>query len=107
MAMEQELANILLPAKKAEAEFNIKKLSYDSQLLEKIYNTKSAALDASYRGITAAVSGGGQQSGSATTATPASTSGGYQSRFGFGSKLAPPQSATPTTKPSWRVVSTP
>ncbi len=57
-ALEMELAQILLPAKKAEAEFNMKKLAYDSQLLEKIYSTKSAALDASYRGITSAVGGG-------------------------------------------------
>lgn len=70
-AEEAELASILLPAKRAEAEFNIKKLAYDSQLLEKIYRTKSAALDQSYRGITSAV-GGSSTSGSPTSAQPES-----------------------------------
>jgi hypothetical protein len=107
-ALEMELAQILLPAKKAEAEFNMKKLAYDSQLLEKIYSTKSAALDASYRGITSAVGGGGNgggSAGSASTSSSTTTTGGpqYQSKFGFGRGLAQPPQA-PAKKPSWQVV---
>lgn len=60
-AEEAELAAILLPAKRAEAEFNIKKLALDSQLIEKIYKTRSAALDESYRGVNQAVTSGGVQ----------------------------------------------
>ena len=102
MAMEQELAAILLPAKKAEADYNMKKLSYDSQLLEKIYQTKSAALDESYRGVTSAVGGSNSNvPGSQSSGTVAAR--GFQSRFGFGSKLKPPaasapQAAQPTTR---------
>jgi len=70
MQMAAELQRILLPAKAAEAEFNIKKFAYDSQLLEKIYRTKSAALDNSYRGVTSAV-GGGQGSGGGGINAPA------------------------------------
>jgi len=100
MALEMELSEILLPAKKAEAEFNIKKLGYDSQLLEKIYQTKSAALDASYRGITSAVTGGG---GGNSSAGRSPSDGPYQSRFGFGSGLSrAPQTAS--VKPTWKVV---
>jgi hypothetical protein len=55
MQMNSELERILFPAKVAEAEYNMKKLSYDSKLLEKIYRTQSAALDNSYRGINSAV----------------------------------------------------
>jgi hypothetical protein len=103
-ALEQELAQILLPAKKAEAEFNMKKLAYDSQLLEKIYSTKSAALDASYRGITSAVGGGSGGGGQGSTVQGSGNSAqGFQSRFGFGSKVSQaPQGARP--KPSWQVV---
>jgi hypothetical protein len=57
LQMEAELERILLPAKVAKAEYDIKKLGYDSQLLEKIYRTQSAALDSSYRGINSAVGG--------------------------------------------------
>jgi hypothetical protein len=99
-ALDMELAQILLPAKKAEADYNMKKLSYDSQLLEKIYQTKSAALDESYRGVTSAVGGSNSNvPGSQSSGTVAA--GGFQSRFGFGSKLTStanaPQSA-PTTR---------
>jgi hypothetical protein len=59
MRMSNELEKILFPAKVAKAEYDIKKLGYDSQLLEKIYRTQSAALDNSYRGINSAVGGGG------------------------------------------------
>ena len=55
MQMNSELERILFPAKVAKAEYDIKKLGYDSQLLEKIYRTQSAALDNSYRGINSAV----------------------------------------------------
>jgi hypothetical protein len=75
-AQEAELAAILLPAKKAEAEFNMKKLAYDSQLLEKIYATKTASLDASYKGLTSAVTGGGSGgSGGSSSGSGGGTSG--------------------------------
>jgi len=63
MALEMELAEILLPTKRAEAEYNLKKFTLDAQLLEKMHKTKSAALDASYRGITSAIGGGGGRQG--------------------------------------------
>jgi hypothetical protein len=59
LQMETELERILLPAKVAKAEYDMKKLGYDSQLLEKIYRTQSAALDNSYRGLSSAIGGGG------------------------------------------------
>lgn len=106
-AQEAELAAILLPAKKAEAEFNMKKLAYDSQLLEKIYATKTASLDASYKGLTSAVTGGGSggsSSGSGTSGTTTQPQKGFQSQFGFGSRFNNPPQAAPTSKPTWRVV---
>ena len=111
-AQEAELAAILLPAKKAEAEFNMKKLAYDSQLLEKIYATKTAALDASYKGLTSAVTGGGSGgSGGSSSGSGGGTSGattqsqkGFQSQFGFGSRFSNPTQSAPTSKPTWRVV---
>jgi hypothetical protein len=54
-----QLEQILLPAKIAKAEYDTKKFAYDSKLLERIYRTQSAALDNSYRGVTSAVGGGG------------------------------------------------
>lgn len=57
-AVDAELSRILLPAKAAEAEYNLKKFTLDAQLLEKFHRTKSASLDATYRGINSAVGGG-------------------------------------------------
>ena len=56
-AVEAELSRILLPAKAAEAQYNIKKFEYDAKLLEKLYNTNSASLDATYRGLNSALDG--------------------------------------------------
>jgi hypothetical protein len=56
-AVEAELSSILLPAKAAEAQYNIKKFEYDAKLLEKLYNTNSASLDAAYRGLNSALDG--------------------------------------------------
>lgn len=106
-AQEAELAAILLPAKKAEAEFNMKKLAYDSQLLEKLYATKTAALDASYKGLTSAVTGGGSGgsgSGSGTSGAGTQPNKGFQSQFGFGSRFSNPTQTAPASKPTWRVV---
>lgn len=96
MAMEQELSRILFPAKAAEAAYNMKKFEYDSKLLEQIYKTKSAALDRSYRGITSAIGGSTGNGGGGGNAGTANQSGGYQSRFGFGSKL--PSQSVPATR---------
>ena len=43
--MESELERILLPEKMAKAEFNIKKLAYDSKLLELTHRAETADLD--------------------------------------------------------------
>lgn len=108
MAQEAELAAILFPAKKAEAEFNMKKLAYDSQLLEKIYATKTAALDASYKGLTSAVTGGGSGGSSsgggtsgATTQAPAQDPTSFNlSGTTYGQKSASqPQSGNQTVSP--------
>jgi len=107
-AQEAELAAILFPAKKAEAEFNMKKLAYDSQLLEKIYATKTAALDASYKGLTSAVTGGGSGGSSsgggtsgATTQAPAQDPTSFNlSGTTYGQKSASqPQSGNQTGAP--------
>jgi len=59
MEMEQELAAILLPAKAAEAEYNIKKLQFQSELLTNFHKANTAALPAAYRGVNQAVTGSG------------------------------------------------
>lgn len=99
-AQEAELASILLPAKRAEAEFNIKKLALDSQLIEKLYKARSAALDGSYRGITSAI--GATPDDSDTTAV-----GRFSpARYGIGaaSRPAPPSTTPLSVKPKWSVV---
>ena len=57
MAMEADLMRILLPAKRAEAEYNIKKLQFQSELLTNFHKANTAALPAAYRGVNQAVSG--------------------------------------------------
>lgn len=59
--MKAELQRILLPQKQAEAEFNLKKLAYDSKLIEESFRARTAVLDAQYR---AATSSGRSGSGS-------------------------------------------
>lgn len=72
-AVDAELSRILLPAKAAEAQYNVKKFQYDAQLLEKLYATKSASLDATYRGINSAVG-----DGSGTTANEGASEDDFQ-----------------------------
>jgi hypothetical protein len=79
MALEQELAQILLPQKRAEAEFNLKKLAYDSELLTSRYKLMNEEIDERRRIIrTGGVSGGGGGvgQGSLGAAAPTSRYGG-------------------------------
>jgi hypothetical protein len=101
MRLGNELERILLPAKVAKAEYEMKKLGYDSQLLEKIYRTQSAALDNSYRGLSSAIGGGGGGGGGGGSNAPAnnqqnSASGVIDfSGFQFGGS---PQTPAPSGK---------
>lgn len=65
--VQQELSRILLPAKAAEAEYNLKKFTLDAQLLEKMHKAKSDSLDAAYNGITSAVTGRGASGSGASS----------------------------------------
>ncbi len=89
MQMAAELQRILLPAKAAEAEYNLKKFTLDAQLLEKIHKTKSASLDAAYSGITSAVGGSRGSGGSGASSNVA--------RNGGSSNQAPSQDEDPTS----------
>jgi len=107
MAMEQQLSEILFPAKKAQAEFTIKQLAYESGLLENSYKSRSAELEERYRliksgGLNQAVSGSG--GGSAADANSTGPDGKYKSRYGFG--LGMKTQTTPAARPkvSWKVV---
>ena len=62
--MESELERILLPEKMAKAEFNIKKLAYDSKLLELTHRAETADLDNRMRVIS-----GGSASGADADST--------------------------------------
>ena len=76
MAMEQQLSEILFPAKKAQAEFTIKQLAYESGLLENSYKSRSAELEERYRLI---------KSGGGAVGTGASVAQSSQpSRYGGG-----------------------
>jgi hypothetical protein len=75
-----QLEQILLPAKIAKAEYDTKKFAYDSKLLERIYRTQSAALDNSYRGVTSAVGGGGNNA-------PATNAQQPQQQLGYSNRL--------------------
>jgi hypothetical protein len=108
-AQEAELAAILFPAKKAEAEFNMKKLAYESSLLEDSYKTKTEELEERRRIIksnrTASGGGsGGSNSGGANSGATTQPQKRFQSQFGFGSRFSNPPQAAPTSKPTWRVV---
>lgn len=52
-----EIERILLPAKIAKAEYDVKKFEMDAQVLERIYRNQTAALDQSYSGIKSAIGG--------------------------------------------------
>ena len=65
MAMEQQLSDILLPAKQAQANYEVVKLGYQTKLLEKLFNEQTKALPGAYNGVMSAVgssSSTGQQS---------------------------------------------
>lgn len=104
--MKSELNRILFPVKKAEAEFNLKQLAFDTQLLEKNFQAKSAALDRSMQIVNAASRGGsGASSNVAGNVGSSNQAGVYQSRFGFGSKLTPPAASAPqAVQPTTRKV---
>jgi hypothetical protein len=96
MAMEQQLSEILFPAKKAQAEFTIKQLAYESERMENSYKLLNEETDERRRLLR---DGGRVGNPNTSNVAPA---GGYQSRYGFGSKLSPvsttPQTAQPTTR---------
>lgn len=105
MAMEQELYRILLPQKAAEAEFNLKKLAYDTELLTDAYKTRTAELEERRRIIKT----GGTGSGSNAAGSGVGGTGQQQQSnpygFGLGNIATPkaPQPAAPK-KVSWKVV---
>ncbi len=68
MALENELAQILLPQKRAEAEFNLKKLAYESENLTSQYKLLSEEQDAKRRFLRSGGSGGGGNNAPATNA---------------------------------------
>lgn len=99
----QELEQFLLPLKKQQAQLSLEKMNLEmektkGELTRQTLFTRMAtdAYRNTNRGVNSAVAGNGGSSNQA----PAS---GYQSRFGFGSKLKPPaasapQAAQPTTR---------
>lgn len=103
-----EIEKILLPAKIAKAEYDVKKFEMDAQVLERIYRNQTAALDRSYSGIKSAIGGSrgsGASSNVAGNVGSSNQAGVYQSRFGFGSKLTPPAASAPqAVQPTTRKV---
>jgi len=108
MALENELAQILLPQKRAEAEFNLKKLAYDSELLTSRYKLMNEEIDERRRIIrTGGVSGGGGGSSSGGGTSGATTQAQAQDPTSFnlsgttyGQKSASqPQSGNQTVAP--------
>jgi len=70
-AIEAELSRILLPEKMAKAEFNIKKLAYDSKLLELSHRAETADLDNRMRVIASGGRSAGAGSDAGATSNPA------------------------------------
>jgi hypothetical protein len=100
MALENELAQILLPQKRAEAEFNLKKLAYDTERLTLVNKLQTEDIEERRRLLRSG--GSGQGGGGGGNNAPATNAQGFQSQFGFGRGLKPPQA--PAKKPSWQVV---
>ena len=101
--MKAALDKILFPAKKAQAEFTLKQLAYESERMANSYKLLNEETDERRRILRSGGSGASSNvagNGGSSNQAPAS---GYQSRFGFGSKLTPPaasapQAAQPTTR---------
>jgi hypothetical protein len=96
--MGKALEEILLPQKKAQVEFNLKKLAYESENLTNAYKLESEITDAKRRMLRSGGQGGGSNNAPATNAQ------GFQSKFGWGSKIATPPQAASRPKPTWQVV---
>jgi hypothetical protein len=73
MALEQELAEILLPQKRAEAEFNLKKLAYDTERLTLVNKLGIEEIEAKRRFLKS--NGLGFGSGGTSGPTSTGTSG--------------------------------
>ena len=77
MALENELAQILLPQKRAEAEFNLKKLAYDSEMLTSRYKLMNEEIDARRRFLkTGSLDGGDSTAPTSRSTAPTSRYGG-------------------------------
>lgn len=72
-AMDRELNAILFPAKKAQAEFTIKQLAYETELLSDTFKTRTAELDGRRRLLREGRIGG---SGSGTSEAVGNPDGG-------------------------------
>jgi hypothetical protein len=99
-AIEAELSRILLPEKMAKAEFNIKKLAYDSKLLELSHRAETADLDNRMR----VIASGGNSGGGADAGATSNPDGSFKSKYGFG--LGMNTQTTPAARPkvSWKIV---
>jgi hypothetical protein len=105
MAMEQQLSEILFPAKKAQAEFTIKQLAYESERMENSYKLLNEDTDERRRLLRESRSSGLSSGvGSATDANSTGPDGKYKSQYGFG--LGMKTQTTPAARPkvSWKVV---
>jgi hypothetical protein len=71
MALENELAQILLPQKRAEAEFNLKKLAYDTERLTLVNRLQTEDIEERRRILRSGGLGGGQGGGGGGNNAPA------------------------------------
>jgi hypothetical protein len=71
MALENELAQILLPQKRAEAEFNLKKLAYDTERLTLVNKLQTEDIEERRRLLRSGGSGQGGGGGNNAPATNA------------------------------------
>ena len=100
-AVEMELEQILLPVKQKQAALALDKMQFEVERQSLFLDRERTAYKQASRGLNDEVRGGGiAGNGDSSNQAPAS---GYQSRFGFGSKLTPPaasapQAAQPTTR---------
>jgi hypothetical protein len=98
LRLANELETFLIPLKQKKAAFDLDKIQYETELQSVVLDRARQAQRQSYRDEISRAKGLGGNNAPATNAQ------GFQSKFGWGSKIATPPQAASRPKLTWQVV---
>jgi hypothetical protein len=100
LQMEAELEQLLFPVAQKKAALELDKMQFEVERQSLMLDMARDAQRQVHRSQMSGLTGGGGGGNNA----PATNAQGFQSKFGWGSKIATPPQAASRPKPTWQVV---